>query len=109
VIVIDDDESESDDPLSFTSTPASRNKKRTKSILDADLDLSFRSVFPGSDDDELESEVYTGVGMRSKTAGFLKGGGAGGRAVWAGPGTVTGADDSTNDSPRQRKGNGHRR
>lgn len=108
-----DDGSESDDPLAFnTSTPAPGSKSKTNSALrknwdlDATIlrDVSFGSVFPGSDD-EMESEVYMGVGTRSKTAGFLKGGGAGGRAVWAGAGTVTGADE---ESPKKRTGSGRR-
>lgn len=111
-----DDDSESDDPLAFnTSTPApgSKSKSKLNATLrpswdsDATLlrDVSFGSVFPGSDD-EMESEVYVGVGTRSKTAGFMKGGGAGGRVVWAGAGTVTGADE---ESPRKRVGSGRRR
>ncbi|KAF8604187.1 hypothetical protein BDV93DRAFT_109761 [Ceratobasidium sp. AG-I] len=108
-----DDGSESDDPLAFnTSTPAPGSRSETTSAIrpswDSDAtilrDVSFGSVFPGSDD-EMESEVYVGVGTRSKTAGFMKGGGAGGRAVWAGAGTVTGADES----PKKRPGSGRRR
>ncbi|CCO28673.1 hypothetical protein BN14_02671 [Rhizoctonia solani AG-1 IB] len=107
----DPNNSDSDDPLAFTSTPAPGSKNTRSSKPEWDLnpaimeDLSFRSLFPNSDDEDLESNVYTGSGTRSKTAGFLKGGGAGGRAVWAGAGTVEGADEpdsSTSDSRRRR-------
>ncbi|KAF8753249.1 hypothetical protein RHS01_07120 [Rhizoctonia solani] len=97
-------DSDSDDPLAFTSTPApgSKNSRSSKPEWDLDSgimnDLSFRSLFPNSDDEELESDVYTGTGTQSKTAGFLKGGGSGGRAVWAGAGTVTGADEPAEKS-----------
>ncbi|GAB1525072.1 hypothetical protein RhiTH_008229 [Rhizoctonia solani] len=97
-------DSDSDDPLAFTSTPApgSKNGRSSKPEWDLDSgimnDLSFRSLFPNSDDEELESDVYTGTGTQSKTAGFLKGGGSGGRAVWAGAGTVTGADEPAEKS-----------
>ncbi|CAE6502883.1 unnamed protein product [Rhizoctonia solani] len=97
-------DSDSDDPLAFTSTPArgSKTTRSTQPEWDIDpgvmQDLSFRSLFPNSDDEELESDVYTGVGTQSKTGGFLKGGGAGGRAVWAGAGTVSGADEPVDKS-----------
>lgn len=97
-------DSDSDDPLAFTSTPAPGSKTNRAARPEWDMDpgimqdLSFRSLFPNSDDEELESDVYSGVGTQSKTAGFRKGGGAGGRSVWAGAGTVTGADEPANKS-----------
>ncbi|CUA68567.1 Cell surface glycoprotein 1 [Rhizoctonia solani] len=97
-------DSDSDDPLAFTSTPARGSKATRSTQPEWDIDsgvmqgLSFRSLFPNSDDDELEGDVYTGVGTQSKTGGFLKGGGAGGRAVWAGAGTVSGADEPVDKS-----------
>lgn len=47
----------------------------------------------GDEEDNLESEIFVGVGTRSKTQGFLAHGGAGGPPVFMGVGYVEGAEE----------------
>ncbi len=77
---------------SSVSRTSQRRLTLDEELWEADKRSSLAQA-DGDEEDNLESEIFVGVGTRSKTQGFLAHGGAGGPPVFMGVGYVEGAEE----------------
>ncbi|KIK62350.1 hypothetical protein GYMLUDRAFT_95973 [Collybiopsis luxurians FD-317 M1] len=92
-----------------TSSQPTRKSGRRRSTLDEELRAAHKAslmteVEGDWGEDELESGMYVGTGVRSKKHGFMAHGGAGGVPVWMGEGYVLGVDGAEEEAePEEEK------